>query len=274
LLKSIIVVLCLSLGSLTSLAESSPASNVEPMPPLVVSCDNWPNYCNADASGLYLDIIREVFQLEDINISLLMQLFKHGLFSVKNNEVDAMAGVVKSTRREFNYYFPKTRLGSVFVGLLHRKNTHFTDLHSVTGSVAKVRGYYDGTKYITGGMKVHEVTDHQEGIKLLNRGRVDYFLDAHVTTYQAIKDLNLSPSDYRFELIGINAEYLIFPKTKKGKNLAEIYDKNFFLLHESGRLQELFAKTPMFIPYFYYPEVSDNGVSLPLLELPLTGASN
>ena len=259
-LKPLIAFFCLSLGSLTTLAETPPATNVEPIRKLVVSCDNWPHYCNADSSGLYLDITREVFQLEDIEISLLMQPFKHGLFAVENNKADAMAGVFKSTRREFNYYFPSTRIGSVFVVLLHRKNTHFTDLHSVTGSVAKLRGYYDGTKYITEGMNIHEVSDYQEGIKLLNSGRVDYFLNAHVTTYKAIKDLNLSPSDYRFELIGINPEYLIFPKTKKGKYLAEIYDKNFALLYKSGRVQALFDKYPIDSRYFYFPEFSSKEI--------------
>ena len=114
--------------------------------------------------------------------------------------------------------------------------------------VGWLRGYaFDD--YFKVKVKKRELNSRESALRMLRKGRIDFFVDADVEINNVIRKQKFDKSGYRMETILTLNLYLAFANTSRGKKLAEIWDQRIMELHNSGKLKVLYEKSE----YTSYP---------------------
>jgi polar amino acid transport system substrate-binding protein len=101
---------------------------------------------------------------------------------------------------------------------------------------------YGYDKYLGVPVKLTEVSDRESGIKMLQSGRIDYYIETKSTIEPALKDLGISDKDFSLNTIKWIRLYVCFAKNTKGTKLQSIWDKRVPELLKTGELKKLFTK--------------------------------
>ena len=94
-----------------------------------------------------------------------------------------------------------------------------------------------------------EVRDTQQGLKMLQGGRIEFFLDHAGSLLDTIARTGFDTSNYRIEAVIEENVYMAFAATEKGQKLASIYDQGVRNLIETGKLQKIFARYGIHYPF-------------------------
>ena len=199
-----------------------------------VGLAEWMDYTNADGSGIYLDIIHAIYGKEHVELNF--ETFNRAVHATEQGHYDLVIGVFREDVTEavlpswhLDYEYP-------IVGFYDPKRhslKHPNDLYNLT--VAWMRGY-NFEHYLDASHYLYEVNTIKHGFQLLDKGRVDVFIDY---------PYNL-PKDYesRFKHIQIMPSrpiYVAFSNTEKGRALAKKYDAGMKRIRDSGQLQSIYG---------------------------------
>jgi ABC-type amino acid transport substrate-binding protein len=234
---------------------------------IIISCDDWVDYCNKDGSGWYMDMLREIYGAENINIKLKSEPFARGLESVKTGKADAILTGYNIPERQQVYTLSKIRIDNEQTVIVFNPTTPYDKQKPLSGKVGFVRGVaYQ--EFFNDQVDPVEVTHRNQGIEMLTHKRIDYFMAEFTETLQAISELKMKPTDFVFERIAVKPLYVMFQKNEAGQALADIYDRGIVTLYQEGQPQALAQKHH--IPDFsvYFPEIEDLPQSAKTHKLP------
>ncbi|WP_419798382.1 MAG: substrate-binding periplasmic protein [Terasakiella sp.] len=126
-------------------------------------------------------------------------------------------------------FYSNHPVGHITLNAYHKKDRpHISDLSDLRGkSVLIIRGYaYDGRirflKDPANKITVLETAKHQDAIRQLQNGNVDYLLDYERPTKNAIEKNQMSPDDFHIDLISQYSAYFVI--SKRSKNARAIMD--------------------------------------------------
>jgi ABC-type amino acid transport substrate-binding protein len=202
---------------------------------IIVGVTAWAGYTDYDETGVYFDLIREVYPQADIEFEFTTYKRMSQLF--EKNKYDFVIGVAKDDLPHAyyaNWHLDYDIPAKVFFNKsLHNLN-HVSDLNGLT--LSWLNGY-DFDNYIIFPHKQYTVHDIDMGFRLLEKGRIDGFIDFdyNVPTAQKGKFGSL-------ELIPKRALYLGFAQTEKGRMLAKQYDEAMTKLRASGKLKQIYGE--------------------------------
>ena len=232
----------------------STAHATEATQKIVVSCDDWKGYCNKDGSGWYLDILREIYAAEHIDVELKSEPFVRGLESVKSGSADALLDGYDIPERQKDYAIPTIRIDNEQTVVVFNPTTHYDPQRPIAGRVGYVRGYaYQ--EHFNSSMKIIELNRPRQGIEMLTHKRIDYFMDDFMEALQAISESHMKQEDFLFGRVDTKPLYVLFTKNQRGKTLADLYDKGIVILYKNGRLKMLGKKYQIPEYSVYYPEI-------------------
>jgi len=213
-----------------------------------LASEEWENNTNKDGTGLYWDIIREVYKLDKIEIKYKTVPYARSVQNVKTEKDDAW--VASYDKEESFAIYPKWHFDADLVNALYKKKnfTSFKGVESLKNkTVGWIRGY-DYDQYINVEMNKYEISTRQSALGLLVKNRIDVFLDAIVeintllTKKDLLKKMKFNRIDYECKkLLQLNL-YLAFANNKRGKKLCEIWDKNFPILLKNKTIKILYDK--------------------------------
>tara|TARA_R110000868_G_C10971688_1_gene770098 strand:+ start:2003 stop:2860 length:858 start_codon:yes stop_codon:yes gene_type:complete len=245
---------------------SQAESTTDNITQISVSCDNWPNTCNKDGSGLYFELLHTIYQPEGIRIKHRIDPFMRGLKLAEEHRVDAMAAAYKTPEREQRFIFPQTRFITAYTSVLYKRDSKQDgsplSSNKIKGRISIVRGY-NYSSHIDETANIEEIGSVQQGIKMVMSGRSDYFINAFYDSYSAMQQLAKTENEritdkVHIEIIDAKPIYLVFPKSPRGQALADMYDKNMQQLFNSGALKAFFDNRPRGNYYYYFPELGDD----------------
>jgi len=218
---------------------------------LNVASEEWENNTNKDGTGLYWEIIRKVYEIDNIKLKIKIVPYARSVHMVKTQKVDAW--VASYIDEEPFPIYPKWHFDADVVSALFKKNK-FPEWKGVKSLVNKKVGWirgYDYNEYIDVKMTIDELSSRKSAFGVLLKDRIDVFLDALVEIKNELskKDylnkIGFHINDYRVEkLLQLNL-YLAFAKNDRGKQLSKIWDKNFPVLLKNGTIKKLFDKYQM-----------------------------
>jgi len=218
---------------------------------ITIASEEWENNTNNDGTGLYWDIIRKIFDFEDIKLQIKIVPYARSVHMVKTQNADAWVG--SYINEEPLALYPKWHFDADIVSALFNKNkfTNWQGMASLNNKkVGWVRGY-DYNQYINVKMEIHEVNSRESGLKLLAKDRLDVLLDAIVEIQNALNNkefltqIGFNKDEFRIEkLLQLNL-YLAFANNERGKHFSAIWDKNFPILLKNGTIKALFDKYKM-----------------------------
>ncbi len=213
-------------------------------------CDEWNNYTNKDGTGAYWEIIKTIYEPVGIKVKTMTMPWKRALYTVKYNKADALVGDYFQ-KKSTDYLYPNWHISveDPVIAVFKKekiKNWDNKGTQSLEGKkVVWIRGY-DFDKIFLGKINVikHEVSSVQQGLRLINFGRDDIFLDYESHIRHAAKKLNFNlDDDFEIKIAKPGEKlYVVFPKSEKSKKLIKIFDSRMSLLAEKKEIEKIYAK--------------------------------
>jgi polar amino acid transport system substrate-binding protein len=234
----LILFICLLMPLTELLAQNS----------IYVVTEEWEDCTNKDETGLYFDIIREVFSPSH-TIKIGIMPYTQSIKKVQDKNADMFLGSYLDEVTKVIY--PKWHFAADDVTVLYLKDSvkKWDGEKSLEGKkVAWIRGY-TFNDYIKVKMNVFLQDKRDLAINLLTKKRVDFFIDNLYDIEATIRDLKLDMNKFKTELIMHLDLFIGFSDTDKGKALSAYWDREFEKKVKSGKIRELFKKWDMIYDY-------------------------
>lgn len=211
----------------------------------------WPNQTNEDGTGLFFDIVRNVYEPVGIKMDYEIIPWKRAETMIHSNEADAMVDVLLNNA----VLTPKNPINVIPQYVVFKKETMKTweGIQSLDGKrVLWFRGYdFHKNPHLQGiQLQWEEIDEYAEAWNMLARDRTDFYLDVLMDIEKYIEANNVDMEPYRLEHLWNETTYMSFADSERSKKLIEIYDQRIIELFQSGELQKIFEKWD----YKFWPE--------------------
>lgn len=219
----------------------------------------WPKFTNSDGTGLFFDIIRAVYRAGEVGMEFEIVPYERSVKMVEDKLVDAW--VASYIEEEDFPLYPKWHFGADIVIAVFDpdKFPEWEGEKSLSGkTVAWLRGYnYD--EYLNVRVEIDEINKRRNGLRMLQRGRIDVLLDAYSDMIEE-DNVTIKGTSLRFkegfneftfaakEILQLRL-YLAFADTDRARKFMEIWDRNFPILLEKGVIKRLFKKYSIYYPF-------------------------
>lgn len=208
----------------------------------------WEGQTNKDGTGLFFQIVREVYEPAGIRMKYLFAPWKRCQEAVKSREADAMLCVWKEHAEAMGQILPRYPFFVEYTAAVWKKGVmpDWKGIASLNGKRAVWLGGYDyhTLSHFSGISFSHrdEVNDYKLAWRMLDHDRVDVYVDALIDVKKYIAAHNLNMSPYRLEILWGENAYVAFGDTEKSRQLISVFDRNLKTLFESGRLKVIFDR--------------------------------
>jgi polar amino acid transport system substrate-binding protein len=202
----------------------------------------WRDAANVDTSGHFRDIIKAVFVPLGVKINLTFMPYKISIARVREKACDIALGGYTNEYSDLLYSQWPSEIESVTV--VHASGAKFEDQRSFVGKkIAWLQGY---------GFEIHlpanidytEVRSEALGLRMLERGRLDYFLDYAETITSAAAQIGIDLEAYTLSPVPALSQpvYSMFTNDARGRSLVNLHDSRMAELHKDGTLDRIFEK--------------------------------
>ena len=205
--------------------------------PLHVYCDGWPGFCQPDGKGIYLDLVRTIYQPHGYRIEHHIVPYKRAVAMIAKQQGDIAMSVYLNEVKGVRQPRQPTSADDVTVVMLKQWQPQWRGECSLQGqTVLWLRGWALD-KYLPVTMRWHEIDSHEMALQLLNKGRYRYYLTAGVIHATDEPPANM----YRTFLRWIPT-YPIFADTEQGARLQQLWDQEMVALIRRGTLAEIYRR--------------------------------
>ncbi|MGY3919175.1 hypothetical protein [Aeromonas eucrenophila] len=209
-----------------------------------VYCDDWPGFCQADGHGVYLDIVRAIYEPQGYGIHPHIVPYKRALAVVAQKGGDMAMGVYQGEVPGVHQPDYPASADDVTVLMLQKWRSEWQGEESLRDrDVLWLRGWaFD--KFIPVPMRWYEIDSHDMALQLLAKERYRYYLTAGV-----LYPKGEIPSDMTRVFLRWVSTYPIFADTQQGRHLRQLWDPGMIKLLRRGTLAEIYRRNAL---YDYY----------------------
>jgi polar amino acid transport system substrate-binding protein len=211
--------------------------------------DHWQGFTNTDGSGLYWDIIREVYQKNHITVAFETTNYTRSVALTKARRAQAYVGSYLN-EADFALY-PEYHLDVDYISACGSvAHTDEISEQALAGaSVAWIKDYaFNEVLNVT--LDFQELPDRATGLKMVANRRIDYYLDADSDIRIFLQDKPELAAQLKCQVIHKEKIYLAFADSPFARELMELWDSTMPSLIQSGYLKmkyEQYALKPF--PY-------------------------
>lgn len=203
----------------------------------------WEDYTNKDGTGMYWDILRTIYSNQGIKLKSSTVPWNRALKMVTKYEIyNAIVGEYRDSKEAL--IFPKYPIDVEYMSALSTKSSEaWQGLGSLTG---KRVGWIKDYNVITERQRdfsLREYRTTEQGLELLNAGKLDYIIDEWDELAIVLKDKNLAIENYHMNDMRKGRDvYVAFTDNAISKVLVEIYNEQVEAMVKSGSMQALYKK--------------------------------
>ncbi|HHQ4465515.1 MULTISPECIES: substrate-binding periplasmic protein [Aeromonas] len=209
-----------------------------------VYCDDWPGFCQKDGKGLYLDLVRAIYQPHGYQVTPHIVPYKRALAVIAKKGGDIAMGVYRDEVSGVQQSRYPASADDLTVFMLKKWQPQWQGEKSLEGQTVIWRRGWAFDKYIAVTMQWHEIDSDELALQLLGKERYRYYLTAGVLYV----DEAIPPELHRVFLRWIPT-YPIFADTQQGNRMLQLWDKGMVELIRSGGLAEIYKHYQL---YDYY----------------------
>ncbi len=208
---------------------------------IIVVSESWEGATNRDGTGLYWDIVAEVYKPLGFEIVRKHTSYTKAVQLVEQGRADFWLAAYKD-EKPFALY-PKYYFDQDIVVAMYRTDAieKWQGQKSLEGlRVGWVRDYsFD--KYLKVKVRKEELNGRVNGLKLLKSERIDAFLDDRKDLAQTMQKYTMfSDSEYTQKIVMQLKLYPAFADTSKGRELMRIWDERMKQLIETDAFKEIY----------------------------------
>lgn len=206
-----------------------------------------------EGSGIYFELLKLIYSPIGIVTETGVAPFVRVKMLLTTNEIDASVSFYPAEVALANgldyYQTPKRAINTErLIAIFKNNSTKWNFPDSLTGKRVAWMDGYDFQNGIPVDYEYQRITSQLQGLKLLQMGRIDYYLDNEYDIKRTIKKYNFDAQHYSMQLILENKLHVAFSKTQKGNKLIELFDCRMDELRESGELEKLYDKWDIPLP--------------------------
>ena len=218
---------------------------------LVFAAPAWEGYTNEDGTGLYWEIIKEVYEPLGFTVRLKNMPFNRSMKLMTNyRTVDGVPG--EGIDSDYNgLTFADLPLEPEYLAIAYNKGkvAGFEEKPNLTGKVVGWRKGYNLLDDSYGKFKVKEFFDLEKGIALLESGSIDVLVDelSEIDAVAEHEGVDLSKFETA-EFVTGDYYFMVFGQTVASQPLADIYDLRIKEIALAGMLAPLYEEWEVDIP--------------------------
>jgi polar amino acid transport system substrate-binding protein len=201
----------------------------------------WEDYVNADGTGFYAEIIKAIYEPAGVKVTFQIVPWARAVRMVLNKDADALVAD-SDTSPVPELLHSEYPLDVAHAYYLTKKSQLYTDQNSFRGkTIGWIRGFNFDKKIALpkGAYTIHEVAEVVTGIRMIQKGRLDFFIDYKEGIEAEAEKYQIDLSDCQI-ITGFEERYLMgFANTEKGKRLLQTYEDRFKTLYQAGELRTL-----------------------------------
>ena len=242
------------LSLLLVLVPTASASAEEAVTRIIVVGPSWANFTNKDGTGLYHDILREIFTPLGIEVvheymptPRAYEQVAAGLADMQTCSASIRPPLIMAKHPmyegDFSALYKEDRLGA------------WRGIETLRGRKCAWRiAYYDEESFPVP-VQVHEVKTGREALDLVLRDRVDFYVDDRNLLHETLTSVEtlMAPDQFNIQTIGRRSYLPVFNDTPRGRHIMHLYDEGMARLHGSGRLEEIFRRWGQPLPHYDLP---------------------
>ena len=210
--------------------------------------ESWEGITNTDGTGLCWELFRTVYEPVGVKVSFEIVPYARSVRMVQDEQADAAVGVYKDEFDKALFSEWHYLQDIVLVAFKKGKVAQWKGEESLSGRIGWIRGYAFN-EYLKNNLKFYETDDRETGLKMLERDRLDFFLDTESELQAALAEGVVDPKDLQVETILKLNVYLAFADNERGRKLRKIYDDRMAELVKTGELKPLYEKWQLKYPF-------------------------
>ena len=210
----------------------------------------WNSFTNLDGTGLYHEILNEVFSLYGLPVRHIYSKSGRSEQLVIKEEADMMtcddspmSPLVLARYpmyvNDFYVFFNKERIGE------------WRGKESLRGKEVLCQPtYYNATNFNVP-ITIKEVQTGQQALAMILLNRSDFYVDDMALIQESI-DATVPPFNqkkYGMEKVGRRSYHPLFNVSERGEKIMQMYNEGVLRLHKSGKLKPIYQKWG-----YQYPE--------------------
>lgn len=209
-----------------------------------VYCDGWPGFCQPDGRGIYLDLVRTIYQPHGYQIVPHIMPYKRAVAMVARQEGDMAMSVYRDEVKGAKQPRQPASADDVTVFMLKQWQPQWRGERSLEGETVLWRRGWVLDKYLPVTMRWHEIDSHEMALQLIGKGRYRYYLTAGV-----LHAADETPANMYRTILRWIPTYPIFTDTEQGERLLQLWDQEMVNLIRRGTLVEIYRRYHL---YDYY----------------------
>ena len=205
---------------------------------------SWKNVTNGDGTGLYFDILRAVYRPFRIKVVHKIVPWKRAVKMLEYREADALPGGYFIPNGEREALFPNYPIGHEVLCVLSKTGSlpRWDGQRSLAGKTVVWIRDYNYHKYLDVDVHWREIDSEKQGWKLVDSGRVDFYMENLNFLNKHIRGRAVDKSGYEIHVVYKRTLFLRFANTDRSKRLIGLYDSRMPVLLENGSIERLFEK--------------------------------
>lgn len=193
----------------------------------------WPGLTNPDGTGVYLELLKEVYGEQEVKFNFTTYKRMTVLFERGNHDI--VIGVYKEDIPKGLYSKWHLDIDFPVKAFFLKDRFDIQTLSDLEGLTLSWIHGYDYDKYIEYDHQSYPINTLEHGFNLLINHRTDILLDYQHNVPASIRDRLGS-----IEVLPSRPIYLAFQRNEEGKLLADTFDKKMLELRDSGILKKLY----------------------------------
>jgi hypothetical protein len=210
----------------------------------------WEGFTNADGTGLYWEVLRAVFEPEEIKIKHANVPWNRAVKMVSKYSVyNAIVGEILDSEEKL--IFPKYAIDVERMSVLSLAKRRL-EWHGVSSLSNKKIGWMKEYEIIEPKDRDFELVEYrtvEQGLEMLEAGKIDYMIDEWDEISEAVAAKKQDMTQYLMNEMPKGTDiYVAFADTDLSKELIAIYNERFPVLYHDKTLQAIYKKWEMEIP--------------------------
>lgn len=212
----------------------------------------WQGYTNKDGSGAYWEIVKAVFEAENITVKTRTMPWARAKLFVENNQADALVGsYYQQEKHNKGLIFPKWHISieDPIIALFKKgtiSNWHTEGLKALQNKrLVWIRGYSFEESLLQGiPFNKRVITKPRQALVMLKLNRADVFLDYETTIRQAATEAQIElDGEFQMEIAKAgNKLFVAFANTARSRALIKIFDERMDTLIKTGKIKAIYEK--------------------------------
>lgn len=204
--------------------------------PLHVYCEDWPSFCTPASEGVYVDILRKIYEPHGYQIEIHIVAYKRALTQIKNKTGDIALGVYHGeVQGVLEGHYPDSA-DDVVVYMLKKWQPEWKGEESLRDQMVLWQKGWAYDKDITVPMIWRETDSYQQALKLIEKNRYRYYISVGAL------HLDEPPPEIAKVFWRWENTYPIFADTEQGGKLRKLWDTEMYRLIHQGTLADIYRR--------------------------------